>query len=132
LRHGLGPRWVGPFGEGEQRIGAGEPRERAVHIIRGQPALGLFENAAYETSTAQLAPRDVVLLFTDGLYEVHTPANELYTHALLVEAVQKRTRLPVSQLFDDLLEEIKEFSQGTGFTDDVCLVALEVAGKPPQ
>jgi sigma-B regulation protein RsbU (phosphoserine phosphatase) len=96
---------------------------------KGQPALGLFENSAYETSTATLGSGDLVLLFTDGLYEVHTPANELYTHALLVEAVQKRMRLSVPEMFDELLEEIKEFSQGTGFTDDVCLVALEVAKK---
>ena len=41
-------------------------------------------------------------------------------------------RLPVPEMFDDLLAEIKEFSQGTGFTDDVCLVALEMTGTPSQ
>ena len=99
---------------------------------KGQAALGLFENSAYETSTTRLGRGDILLLFTDGLYEVHTPANELYTHALLIDAVQKRMRLPVPELFDDLLAEIREFSQGTGFTDDVCLVALEMISTPSQ
>ncbi len=42
LRHGLGPRWVRSFGEGEQRIGAGEPRERAIHIVPREPGLGIL------------------------------------------------------------------------------------------
>src|SRR5947209_8647285 len=37
---------------------------------KAQPALGLFENAVYQTSQALLSPRDLVMLFTDGLYEV--------------------------------------------------------------
>jgi Serine phosphatase RsbU, regulator of sigma subunit len=95
---------------------------------KGQPALGLFEDALYETSTAKLAPGDLVLLFTDGLYEVHNAANELYTQALLIEGVQRRAKLGAGKLFDDLLQEIRAFSGETGFSDDVCLVGVELAG----
>jgi sigma-B regulation protein RsbU (phosphoserine phosphatase) len=95
---------------------------------KSQPALGLFEDAIYETSSAKLAPGDLVILFTDGLYEVHNPANEIYTPALLAEGVQKRAQLSAPRLFDGLLEEIRAFSGGTGFSDDVCLVGVELAG----
>jgi sigma-B regulation protein RsbU (phosphoserine phosphatase) len=94
---------------------------------KSQPALGLFEDAIYETSTAKLWQRDLVILFTDGLYEVHNPANEIYTPALLMEGVQKRTQLAAGKLFDELLEEIRAFSGGTGFSDDVCLVGAELS-----
>jgi sigma-B regulation protein RsbU (phosphoserine phosphatase) len=95
---------------------------------KSQPALGLFEDAIYETSSAKLAPGDLVILFTDGLYEVHNPANEIYTPALLLEGVQKRAQRGAGKLFDELLEEIRAFSGGTGFSDDVCLVGVELAG----
>jgi phosphoserine phosphatase RsbU/P len=95
---------------------------------KGQPALGLFEDAIYETSSAKLTPGDLVILFTDGLYEVHNPANELYTPALLLEGVQKRAQLEAGKLFDELLEEIRAFSGGTGFSDDVCLVGVQLSG----
>jgi sigma-B regulation protein RsbU (phosphoserine phosphatase) len=95
---------------------------------KGQPALGLFEDAIYETSQAKLLPGDLVLLFTDGLYEVHNAANELYTPALLLEGVQRRAQLTAASLFDELLDEIRAFSGGTGFSDDVCLVGLELTG----
>ncbi len=93
---------------------------------RGQPALGLFEDAIYETSQSKLAPRDLVVLFTDGLYEVHNAANELYTQALLIEGVQRRAKLSAPRLFDELLEEIQAFSGSSTFSDDVCLVGVEL------
>ena len=40
---------------------------------RSGPALGLFPGANYETSRRKLSPRDVVLLFTDGLFKVEGP-----------------------------------------------------------
>jgi serine phosphatase RsbU (regulator of sigma subunit) len=62
------------------------------------------------------------------LIEVQDRNNELYTQDLLVEAVQRRVQLPASQLFDELLEEVKRFSSGNTFPDDVCLVGMEFRG----
>jgi sigma-B regulation protein RsbU (phosphoserine phosphatase) len=66
------------------------------------------------------------MLFTDGLYEVQGPQNELYTQELLVADVQKRGHLPASQLFDQILATIEAYSAEAGFSDDVCLVGIEV------
>ena len=70
------------------------------------------------------------MLFTDGLYEVQDPQNELYSQALLIATVQRRAQLPAAQLFDELLAEIRDFSAERGFSDDVCLVGLEVSPAP--
>jgi sigma-B regulation protein RsbU (phosphoserine phosphatase) len=122
---------------------AGHPQP--LHVRRGtsqvvplanasgqsQPVLGLFEGAAYQTSEVGLSPRDVVMLFTDGLYEVEDRNNELYSQALLIAGVQRRAPLPVPQLFDELLSEIRRFSADNAFADDVCLVGMEFAGGAP-
>jgi sigma-B regulation protein RsbU (phosphoserine phosphatase) len=92
---------------------------------KGQPALGLFPGALYQSSEVRLAPKDLIMLFTDGLYEVHNQNGELYSPAELVAGVQRRAQLPPGQLFDELLAEIRRFSGGAGFTDDVCLVGME-------
>ncbi len=99
---------------------------------KSNPALGLFADAQYSTAECQLSAGDLVMLFTDGLYEVEGPNRQLYTHELLLNAVHCRSKLPATQLFDELLAEIKAFAQGEDFTDDVCLVGMEVAeAKPP-
>ena len=71
----------------------------------------------------------MVMLFTDGLYEVEGANQQLYTADKLVEAVRRRYQLPAGELFDQLLAEIKEFALGQEFMDDVCLVGVEVAAR---
>ena len=105
----------------EQRI---EPLANASG--KGQPALGLFQEALYQSSDVRLDPNDLIMLFTDGLYEVQGPKDELYSQSQLVAGIQRRISLPAPQLFDELIEEVRQFSAGTGFTDDVCLVGMEL------
>jgi sigma-B regulation protein RsbU (phosphoserine phosphatase) len=98
----------------------------------GQPALGLFEEPPYETSEATLAPGDLVMLFTDGLYEVQGANEELYSQQRLLVDMQYHFREPAGELFDHLLETIRAFSTDREFEDDVCLVGMEYIGKPAE
>jgi phosphoserine phosphatase RsbU/P len=95
---------------------------------KSQPAFGLFEEVHYQSSTVALAPNDLIMLYTDGLYEVQDPNGTLCSQTLLLETVQKLVALPAPRLFDSLLDEIRRFAGGAGFTDDVCLVGLELGG----
>ena len=45
---------------------------------KSQPALGLFDDPQYQTTETTLEPGDLVMLFTDGLYEVQGANEELY------------------------------------------------------
>ena len=74
-----------------------------------------------------MAPGDAVLLFTDGLFEVEGANQELYSQTMLLADVQRRLTLPATQLFDELLEQMRRFSIDGKFEDDVCLVGMEIA-----
>ena len=110
------------------RRGASQVMPLANATGKSQPVLGLFEQSAYQTSEVTLAPRDMVMLFTDGLYEVQDRNEALYSQAMLVAGVERRAQLPAPQLFDDLLAEIRRFSGDPGFADDVCMVGMEYGG----
>jgi sigma-B regulation protein RsbU (phosphoserine phosphatase) len=96
---------------------------------KSQPALGLFEEAIYQTSEVRFSPNDLVMLFTDGLYEVQDEGHELYSQSMLVTDVEQRAQLPASELFDELIERMQRFSADGKFSDDVCLVAIEAAAR---
>lgn len=95
---------------------------------KNQPALGLFSQASYQSAQCTLAAGDLLMFFTDGLFEVHAPNQEIYTQLLLTEATRKRIALPTAQLFDEIVSEIRAFSASGEFDDDVCMVGLEFHG----
>lgn len=95
------------------------------HGKRG-PVLGMFEQAEYGTSRCPLSVQDMVLLFTDGLFEVEGIDGELYDQGSLLRAVNRRAYLKAGDLCSEVLAEIRQFSANRQFSDDVCLVAFEV------
>jgi sigma-B regulation protein RsbU (phosphoserine phosphatase) len=97
---------------------------------QSQPALGLFDDPAYQTTAVTLTPGDFVMLFTDGLYEVQGLNEELYSQERMMLDVQNLLPKHAADLFDALLDAIRAFSVDHEFADDVCLVGMEYTGKP--
>jgi sigma-B regulation protein RsbU (phosphoserine phosphatase) len=94
---------------------------------RSGPALGLSADATYATGQCPLAPADLVLLFTDGLFEVMAAdGSEDFGQARLLAAASQRLQVAPPQLLDGLLAEVRQFSGGAEFSDDVCLLGMEV------
>ena len=108
------------------RRAAGQVAELKNSLGKSQPAMGLIQEARYDSSEVQLAPGDLVLLFTDGLVEVLNPKEELYTQQMLVTAVEHRLKQPTQQMIDEVLDEIRRFSGAITFPDDVCLVGMDL------
>jgi serine phosphatase RsbU (regulator of sigma subunit) len=94
--------------------------------VRSGPALGLFDGAKYETARHKLSSRDVVLLFTDGFFEVEGSGGHLCDYDQLSRAIGDRTELPVAELCRGLVDEVQQFSAPQEFNDDVCLVAMDI------
>ena len=108
---------------------------RQVQTLAGasghsEPALGLFEDSPYQTTEVTVQPGDLVMLFTDGLYEVQGPNEELYSQERMILDLENLLPKPAGELFDALLEAIRAFSVDHEFADDVCLVGMEYARKP--
>ena len=102
-----------------ERIGVGDNS-------RG-PALGLFEEAVYVSGESALARGDVLLFFTDGLFEALNEADVEFGEARLEAAVAKRRDRPVQRLLDEVVTEVERFTGSRKFADDVCVLAMELA-----
>jgi serine phosphatase RsbU (regulator of sigma subunit) len=95
---------------------------------RSGPALGIFPGAEYVSCRVPLASGDLVLLFTDGLFEVENARGELYSYEHLLAAAARRQHLPGQALCEELIEEVRHFAGIHEFPDDVCLLGMEIAG----
>jgi sigma-B regulation protein RsbU (phosphoserine phosphatase) len=92
---------------------------------KSNPALGLFDSFKYTTGIVSLSPEDRFVFFTDGVYDVEKDG-ELLSPEWLREALHERRHLPLGTIFDELLEQLRAFSAGQEFCDDMCLVGMEV------
>ncbi len=91
------------------------------------PALGLFDNSIYPVCSCPVAADDLILLYTDGVYEVLGADGEEYGKERFFAAVRKRIQLPTAQICDEIMDEVRQFSSAKDFGDDVCLVAMDIA-----
>jgi len=86
--------------------------------------LGLFEQSVYHTCEAALQSGEVLLLFTDGVYEIFQGEKEFGLEGFMA-AVRQNSALPVPELLDRTLDTARAFGAMQNFEDDVCLLAIE-------
>ncbi len=98
---------------------------------RHGPALGLFEKPIYPTCRAPLAQNDLILLFTDGLYELDNANQEEFGQDRLLSSARAHMQLPTEKLLDAILADAQKFAGTDQFDDDVCLVAMSVKRLGP-
>ena len=88
--------------------------------------MGLLPAASYTTSIRSMAEGDLVMLFTDGLFEVEAPSGELFTQEQLQNTVNRHATLPPEEFFNSVIGEIRHFSKRDSFDDDVCVVGMHI------
>jgi sigma-B regulation protein RsbU (phosphoserine phosphatase) len=90
------------------------------------PVLGIFPAAAYRNSYGSASANDLLVLFTDGLFEVETAEDDYYGADRLLAAMGKRMHLAAAQLIGEVVAEIQGSCISGQFTDDICLLGVEL------
>lgn len=90
------------------------------------PALGLLPGAAFRTLKLPIAPGDLLILFTDGLFEAENREGEQFGIDRMTSIVRSRIEVGPDKLLRELLETVRDFSDGDEFEDDVCLIGVEI------
>src|SRR3984893_655042 len=116
---------------------AGHPNPLCVHRTRSaaplplseskpDSVLGIFDDAEYHSVSAQLCAGDILLLFTDGIFEVEGADAQYYDQLRLLKSVSQRVDLHAEELCKELVAEVREFAASKDFGEAVCLIAMEV------
>ena len=100
--------------------------ERTMSTDQIGPALGFFSDPEYTTVERKLSRGDIVLGFTDGVYEVLNEESEMFGLERLQQLVARNARLIPRDLIQRLITETDTFRGSRQRADDVCLVAVEM------
>jgi sigma-B regulation protein RsbU (phosphoserine phosphatase) len=90
-------------------------------------ALGIDNDTVYLTETSRIAPGDALVLYTDGLSDIHSETEHPF-----FEMVKKCCALKGNAFLDGLLAEANLFNGPEGFFDDVCIVIVELERLLPK
>ena len=90
------------------------------------PALGLFKDATYPTCQRSLRVEDLLVFYTDGLIEEERLDGEIFSRERLGETLTNLRELPPKELLAKALDEIRRFAGHAEFSDDICLLGVEV------
>lgn len=85
--------------------------------------LGIKPDTEYKQTQITLAPGDMLLLYTDGVTEAMTAANEIYGLKRLTEFLN-HAPLEVEPLGEALVEDVEKFCAGEPQRDDICLICF--------
>ena len=92
----------------------------------GGGVLGVLPDQKFTVGTAQLAPGDRVVFFTDGVTEACDGNGDEFGEARLLRLLQEHRAALPAQLQEHILASVSEFTRGH-WPDDATLLVLAVA-----
>jgi sigma-B regulation protein RsbU (phosphoserine phosphatase) len=94
------------------------------------PVVGAMEELEYQTFSLQLAPTDLLFLYTDGVTEGMNPDKELYGEKRLMQIITLNAhRLLSHELIQVVCDDLKQFVGQADQSDDITMMALRWHGK---
>ncbi|MDX1389113.1 MAG: SpoIIE family protein phosphatase, partial [Acidobacteriota bacterium] len=102
--------------------GNGEVRR----LVPGGTVLGLFAGRRFEEQCVDLAPGDLLFIFSDGIVEAMNENEEEFGDDRLLAAIRKYARLGEGALLDHVLEDVGTFLGPVSPQDDITLIVARV------
>jgi len=92
----------------------------------GGTIIGMFAQAGYEESSVVLEPGDVLMAFSDGVPEAHSPAEEEFSEDRVKDLLARAARLAVGEMSAVVLAELKEWMGDAEQYDDLTFLLMKV------
>ena len=90
-----------------------------------------MEGMKYKTQEADLAPGDILYLYTDGVTEATNSEEKLYGNERLLKVLNNAEFTNMEELCVAVKKSIDEFVGDAPQFDDITMVALRYVGNPP-
>jgi serine phosphatase RsbU (regulator of sigma subunit) len=97
-------------------------------LTEGGPLLGFLANAAYREASIQLAPGDLLLLYTDGVTDSEDSCGNPLGAFALREWARSQARRSPSEVKEGLLHLIRQHSDGARQFDDLTVLIAQYRG----
>jgi sigma-B regulation protein RsbU (phosphoserine phosphatase) len=88
--------------------------------------LGILDDAKYEETRLQLETGDKVVFYTDGIVEAMNAQEEMFGFERLLEVVQKSRSSAATDILNEIIESVKDFTGSAPQHDDLTAIVVSV------
>lgn len=93
-------------------------------LNRHNPALGIFQNLHHQDEESNLAPGDILVLYTDGVTEVMNEHNESFGVQRMGQVIRENQQLSATDLILKVIRATGAFTAHYGFLDEFTLIIM--------
>jgi sigma-B regulation protein RsbU (phosphoserine phosphatase) len=86
--------------------------------------VGAFPAMSYRSLTIELAPDDLLLIYTDGLTEAESAGGEPFSVSGCQDVLSRERHTPLPELLDRLREDLRQFTGRDTLEDDCTMLAV--------
>ena len=123
-QHEPGVRWVRA---GHDPALVYDPFTDAFDELKGQgPALGLDNTFEYNSFHRRLETGQVIMLGTDGIWEMRNKTGEMFGKKALMEIIRNNHTASARQIVDTVTDALERFRGDEAPEDDITLVVIKV------
>jgi sigma-B regulation protein RsbU (phosphoserine phosphatase) len=97
----------------------------ARFIERGGLPLGMFRDTRYHEYYLTIEPREMLVLYTDGVTEAFNPQAEEFGRDRLVQSVKAASHLSARELIAAVQRDVIAWTGGVGASDDVTFFVIK-------
>jgi sigma-B regulation protein RsbU (phosphoserine phosphatase) len=90
--------------------------------------LGLSEHTRFVASAMEIAPGQVIVIGTDGIWETRNPSGEMFGKTRLTELIRQHAETSAQGIVLAVLDSVEEFRGPGEPEDDITLMAVKVNG----
>jgi sigma-B regulation protein RsbU (phosphoserine phosphatase) len=89
-------------------------------------ALGVFEDTKFKEAHQEVAPGQIIVIATDGIWEARNPKGEMFSKDRIRKIIRRNATKTANDIQKAILDSLKRFQKDVKLEDDMTLVVIKI------
>jgi phosphoserine phosphatase RsbU/P len=93
---------------------------------QGELPVGLLPSVVYAEHSVEVAPGDLIVCVSDGVFDVQNPDGELWDSEAVDATLRDNRNQPISTIAEKLIQAIDAYAAGSEQFDDITVIVIRI------
>ena len=89
-------------------------------------ALGVFEDTDFKEAQQEIAPGQIIVIATDGIWETRNPNGVMFSKDRIHKIIRRNATKTANEIQNAILDSLKRFQKDAKLEDDMTLVVIKI------